>query len=437
MGPLSTNTAMEVQFSVTGRTLHLHLTPDEEDLAREGNQCIAKTTAEVELTQACAVTDLHPDHLALIAILVSHPFVATELDVGVPVSERFRQGLAAIRRYSISFERGEVTPYVAGPGSRPGLAFSGGVDSAAALLLMPDSTVPVFLDRPARKLRRSLYNKSAAYACLDQVEGLGWTVVRSSSDLEYLRSPIGFPTDMATAVPLIANASFLNLDSTAYGTIMESAYRVGHRTARQYMTSAHHRLWSPAFAGAGLPLNLPVAGLSEVMTTKIVMQSELHSTARSCIRGSFPNTCGNCWKCFRKNMVEHRHDDVPVTNDAMQKWMRVREVRSKLAAHPISHENVLAWALQGENIEPGVRDDLLARMEGSIRDMRPFERWLSGSVDAIHQPYREETVARILSLCSSMPEDEEAAIISHGMDVWLDSEPAQKALRDFTARYLA
>ena len=73
-------------------------------------------------------------------------------------------------------------------------------------------------------------------------------------------------------------------------------------------------------------------------------------------------------------MVEHRHDGVPVTNDAMQKWMRVREVRSKLAAHPISHENVLAWALQGENIEPGVRDDLLARMEGSIRNMRPFER---------------------------------------------------------------
>ena len=136
-------------------------------------------------------------------------------------------------------------------------------------------------------------------------------------------------------------------------------------------------------------------------------------------------------------MVEHRHDDVHVTNAAMLKWMRVREVRSKLTAHPISHENVLAWALQGENIEPGVREDLLARMEGSIRDMRPFERWLSGSVDAIHEPYREETVARILSHCSSMPEDQEAAIISHGMEAWLDSEPAQKALLDFTTRYLA
>lgn len=430
-------TAMEVQFSVSGQTLHLHFIPDEHDLARGGSQCIARTSAEVELTQACALTELHPDHLALIAVLLVHPFVAKELEVGVAVSERFRQSLAAISRYSISFERGEVPPYVAGPGSRPGLAFSGGVDSAAALLLMPDSTVPVFLDRPARKLKRSLYNKSAAYACLDQVEGLGWTVVRSSSDLEYLRSPIGFPTDMATAVPLIANAAFLNLDSTAYGTIMESAYRVGHRTARQYMTSTHHRLWGPAFEGAGLPLNLPVAGLSEVMTTKIVMNSELRLTARSCIRGSFPNTCGNCWKCFRKDMVEHRHDDVPVTNDAMVKWMQVREVRSKLAAHPISHENVLAWALQGENIEPGVSGDLLARTEGSFRNMSPFERWLSGSVEAIHEPYREETVARILTHCTSMHEEEEAAIITHRMDAWLDSEPAQKALQHFTARYLA
>ena len=76
-------------------------------------------------------------------------------------------------------------------------------------------------------------------------------------------------------------------------------------------------------------------------------------------------------------------------------------------------------------------------MEGSFRDMSPFERWLSGSVDAIHEPYREETVARILSHCSSMPEDHEAAIVSHGMDAWLDSEPAQKALRDFNARYLS
>lgn len=427
---------MEVQFSVERRHLVLHLIPDEADMAREGAQRIAGLSARVELTEEAELDDIHPDHLALIGVLLAHPFVAKRLDLGVSVSPRFREGISIIRRYSISFETQEVEPYAASEGSRPGLAFSGGVDSAAALLLMPETTVPVFLDRPHRKFKRTLYNKSAAYACLDEVERLGWHVVRSSCDLEFLRSPVGFPTDMATAVPLLANANLLNLDSTAYGTIMESAYRVGHAKSRQYMTSAHHRVWGPAFEGAGLPLNLPVAGLSEVMTTKIVMHSELHETARSCIRGAFPKTCENCWKCFRKALVERRHSGSAVTNKEMRRWMQVREVQAKLSAHPISHENVLAWALQGGNIESGVKDELLARTEGSLRDMAPFERWLSGSAAALHEPYREHITQRIASFCTSMPPEEEAALIAHEMSDWLTSDEAQRALKSFTGAYL-
>ena len=427
---------MEVQFSVEGRFLVLHFSPDEQDLLREGAQRIANLTARVELVKEAELDDVLPDHLALIGILLAHPFVANQLELGVSVSARFREGISIIRRYSISFETQEVDPYVAAEGSRPGLAFSGGVDSAAALLLMPESTVPVFLDRPHRKFKRTLYDKSAAYACLDEVERLGWHVVRSSCDLEYLRSPVGFPTDMATAVPLVANARLLNLDSTAYGTIMESAYRVGHAKSRQYMTSAHHRVWGPAFHGAGLPLNLPVAGLSEVMTTKIVMHSELQDTARSCIRGAFPKRCENCWKCFRKTLVERRHSGSTVTNKEMRRWMQVREVQAKLSAHPISHENVLAWSLQGDNIEPGAKDELLARTEGSIRDMAPFERWLNGSAAALHEPYREHIIQRIASFCTPMPPEEEETLIAHEMSEWLSSEAAQKALKSFTETFL-
>ncbi len=427
---------MEVQFSVEGRHLTLHFIPDEEDLLREGAQRIANLSAHVELVKEAEIGDVHPDHLALIGILLSHPFVANQLELGVSVSERFREGISTIRRYAVCFETQRVEPYVATEGSRPGLAFSGGVDSAAALLLMPETTVPVFLDRPQQESKRTLYDKSAAYACLDEVERLGWHVVRSSCDLEFLRSPVGFPTDMATAVPLLANANLLNLDSTAYGTIMESAYRVGHAKSRQYMTSAHHRLWGPAFHGAGLPLNLPVAGLSEVMTTKIVMHSELHETARSCIRGAFPKTCENCWKCFRKALVERRHRGSRVTNKEMQRWMQVREVQAKLSAHPISHENVLAWALQGDNIESGVKDELLARTEGHIRDMAPFERWLGGASAALHEPYREHTIQRIASFCTPMHPEEEQALIAHEMSNWLTSEAAQRALKSFTGAYL-
>ena len=116
--------------------------------------------------------------------------------------------------------------------------------------------------------------------------------------------------------------------------------------------------------------------------------------------------------------------------------MQVREVQAKLSAHPISHENVLAWALQGDNIESGVKDELLARTEGQIRDMAPFERWLGGASAALHEPYREHTIQRITSFCTPMPQEEEKALIAHEMSNWLTSEAAQRALKSFTGAYL-
>ena len=116
--------------------------------------------------------------------------------------------------------------------------------------------------------------------------------------------------------------------------------------------------------------------------------------------------------------------------------MQVREVQAKLSAHPISHENVLAWALQGDNIEPGVKDELLARTEGHTRDMAPFERWLGGSSAALHEPYREHTIQRIASFCAPMSPEEEQALIAHDMGGWLTSEAAQTALTSFTDRFL-
>ena len=116
--------------------------------------------------------------------------------------------------------------------------------------------------------------------------------------------------------------------------------------------------------------------------------------------------------------------------------MQVREVQAKLSAHPISHENVLAWALQGDNIESGVKDELLARTEGSLRDMAPFERWLSGSSAALHEPYREHITLRIASFCTPIPPEEEEALIAHEMSDWLTSDEAQRALKSFTRAYL-
>ena len=79
---------------------------------------------------------------------------------------------------------------------------------------MPKNTLAVFMDRPL-KLGKSFYNKSAAYATIEHARSEGYDVRKVGCDLEYIRSPIGFPTDLAPSVPLVLMAAKENLDSVA------------------------------------------------------------------------------------------------------------------------------------------------------------------------------------------------------------------------------
>ena len=152
------------------------------------------------------------------------------------------------------------------------MAFSGGADSTASLLVMPDTTLAVFMDRPLKK-KASMYNKSAAMATITFAKKSGYDVLSLQCDVEYVREPLGFPTDLVPAIPILALAASYNIDAVAFGTVMESAYRIGHEKARDYSNSSHFRFWGRMFQAAGLPLYLPVSGVSEVGTSKIVLNS--------------------------------------------------------------------------------------------------------------------------------------------------------------------
>ena len=49
-----------------------------------------------------------------------------------------------------------------------------------------------------------------------------------------------------------------------------------------------------------------MAGISEVGTSSIVMNSSFYDILVLVSVGKFPNTCLNHWKCFRKSMVDNR-----------------------------------------------------------------------------------------------------------------------------------
>ncbi len=426
---------MDINTTLQSGSIDIQFICDKNDGIYNEKIRMSRNQFTVELPNVNSLDDIHPDHLALAIILVANPFVGSELNLPFAVSEEFYAATKTITKYKVTAPNFESSTYEAHEQSVPGLAFSGGADSTAALLLMPKDTVAVFLDRPF-KAKTSLYNKTAAYATLDHARALGYDAKKINCNLEYIRSPLGFPSDLAPAVPLILLASELNIDSIAFGTVLESAFRVGHEDARNYSQSGHYRVWGGLFKAAGIPLFLPVAGISEVGTSTIVQASSFRDYTRSCIRGVWPDSCENCWKCFRKNLVEHRILDKSFSDVKLRRWLQVKEVKSKLKAWPISHENVLSWSLQGKNSSGELVGKLLSRLEGSIREMDFLENWYSMSIELIPDKYKSDTAERIGEYLGTMLESDAGQVTSHSMSEWLKSQEAIIARDSFATKLM-
>ena len=421
-----------MRVGVTGvrNTLRWAFDIDEEDGQYTEKILMVENTFSTMIPRGISIHDIHPDHLALITLLVAHPFVGRKLSIPWNVSQRFANSCEKISKYSVEFAGVDFPEYRSEKEARPALAFSGGADSTAALLVMPENTLAVFLDRPIKE-KTSMYNKSAALATLSFAKKAGYDVLSLECDVEYIRQPLGFATDLVPSIPILALAASHNIEAVAFGTVMESAYRIGHEKARDYANSSHYRFWGRMFEAAGLPLYLPVSGVSEVGTSKIVMQSDFHPYTRSCIRGKWPQSCENCWKCFRKNMIEGKFNQNRVEEKYLERGLGIAEVQRKMAAFPVSHENVLAWALKDNSGPLGTL--LNNRLEGKNRDLTFLEHFYPGAFDVMPQQYRHLTKKKLETYLSEMDEQYWPEITTHTMTSWLNSDEAKQGKQTYDA----
>ena len=422
---------MKAEYSTEGPILKVKFILENDDgKATSRGVSMVRDILEIRLNDSLSASKIHPDHLALITIMSVHPFVRDVLKMDLKVSAEFAEIVQKLCPYNIEFKSTKGKQYVANSKSRPCLAFSGGVDSTAALMLMPKDTVCAWLDRP-QFTERTLYNKSAANATMDFAEKSGFEVHKVYCDVEHLRNPVGFPVDLTSGITAIAIASQRNIDSIAYGMVMESSYRTGHAKYREYPLSTHYKMWAPLFATAGIPLFLPVGGVSEVCTSIIVINSPFNGAARSCIRGEWPEPCNNCWKCFRKTLVDNRILNKPISNEEMAKWISVKEVKYKLKSWPVSHENVLAWALKNPLISGEIAKKLLKRLEGSRRDLDLLSRWYPPSIELIPEKYRNDFIKILGEYIGTMSDSEIEDSKMLDISDWLGSEKAMKARATF------
>jgi hypothetical protein len=421
---------MDVRLDIEKHRILIELIPTNQEIESEfGNRLAEILKFTIASTGLANFKKTHPDHLALIILLAAHPFSIGELNIPLEVSNAFSDACKIFSRYKPVFLSNRIQEYSAGPNGRPGLAYSGGVDSTAALELMPPETLPIFLDRPINE-KKSMYNKSAARATLSFLEAIGIPNASIPTDVEYIRNPIGFPTDIAAGIPVIALASHLNIDSVGFGTVMESAYRIGHEKSRDYATSQHFTIWNRIFTAAGLPLFLPVAGVSEIGTSKIVHDSKFRGIARSCIRGDWPNPCNMCWKCFRKQLIENRLNNVSSIDDAFHRILNSKEVVMKVSQHFIAHENVIAWALG--NMERGpVMDALYSRLVGSTYDVQHLLSYYSPAIELVPSKYRLGITNNLNKYLQPMTEEIQKKIINLNFEEYIQSQAYHDKINHF------
>jgi len=188
-------------------------------------------------------------------------------------------------------------------GGRIGLSFSTGKDSSAAKLLLPDDTVLGYNQRKSDL--PTMLNQSNAFATLERIrkEEPKRDLFSIKSNQEEYRTyhnlPVGYSTDLCVLIPCILMADYYSFGFLATGTILESAYMDKGKYFRDFGKINYTNLYYELFLKAGLELVFPVAGISEVLTYKIVGNSYLGKLSQSCIRGKLGEVCGKCPKCFR------------------------------------------------------------------------------------------------------------------------------------------
>ena len=357
----------------------------------------------------------HSDKLALVAILTLLPLSKGTLSMDWGVSKEFSEAADKITRIQLGFLSTDASSCPRYPQGTPSLSFSGGADSTAALCVMPNLTDCVFLKRSDNP-SRTLYDAHAALESCQKVSRLGYKVHVVESDFEYLRRPVGFPTDLSVGTPAILLSDTREYSSIAFGTILESAYGTSGKSFRIYEDSSHFKLWNSLFAAAGIGYSLPIAGVSEIGSTLICMRHRLGKVHQSCIRGKWGSPCLSCWKCYRKGAILDvtEGEGSPEDFGYIHKIESSREVASKiLIDEPIKHEGVLTYCLERTNESHTPELDILKKLTRvGIIKTDWMGKWYSNSAKLIDSSYREEVVKNLTSIIGIMSAKDQKDLVN-------------------------
>lgn len=241
------------------------------------------------------------DLLALAAVVAVAPWVGNRIAFDRPVSPAFADALESLFGWRATPVDTTLTPR---SGIQVGLAYSGGADSVACSMLVPDQSPHIHLSRvqhPRIPNRATHVNTKLQASLVARAADRGKRVAVVDSDVEFMVGPYPmYATWLTLAAPVVLLADELDLGGVAFGTVLGSRYL---SNGARYRPANARDPWSSLFTAVGLPFVRPAAGLTEVGTQMVAALSPLADLARSCALGTASSPCYSCGKCLRKDLV--------------------------------------------------------------------------------------------------------------------------------------
>ncbi|MER6582449.1 DUF6395 domain-containing protein [Nonomuraea sp. NPDC001023] len=392
---------MRVTWS--GTELTFRLDPEDEITGRAADDHPVKLA-----TNSCSIggvpDDAHPDLFAVAAWTIVAPWTRRRITFDRAVSAE----VAAALHDGWGIEAGPVGAEPRRAGDRLALSYSGGADSVAAAAIHPSAPFVHFRRVPHPRVpNRWPHYRSDVLAKLAERTGRELTTVTSDLEFTLAEPRPGYPEHHAVAAGALLLADRMNLGGLGFGYELGSRWLGGDRYLLRFTPDnpmwAPHGAWGRLFAAAGVHIVLPVGGVSEAVTMRLALNSELKDQVRWCLRGT-DGPCRTCGKCLYKELiqaaVERRPLDTPLTADrpVARKWLR---------PPPFGGQEMVEYGLARI---PGVERSLFAKALDHFEATEESTSWLDHcyplAIEEIPEQWRAEAAAFLTSQVGLMTEAE-------------------------------
>lgn len=281
------------------------------EIKLNGNSCTFIIPIEIDKP--------HKDILAFIALKIISPYIGKnfifEDGVSLKFSELIKNEFQTFDFVLIDYN---LLPFEKDNLSNPVISFSGGWDSLA-LSAITENNIPLVtlaklkrVNNVPRKIR-SLKSYNINPKIINKLKTSKNKYV-IWSDFQYLSSTVNneelwYPTGYAYIVGALLLLDKFHFSEIMTGDIFE-AFTSNNKKYNENFYINHNNF----FKDFGFPIVWPLMGVSEWITSEIVLQNNLGKIPSTC-EISYKSPCMKCVKCFRKNLYKWS-----ITGKKPKKW---------------------------------------------------------------------------------------------------------------------